>query len=104
MKSKILFQQKARINSKNPSDGRWVRATLVDHAPVPGYSRHAHVLTVSVDDGDMRTYYEARTLLPFQADALSIRAAIEAYDAAFSQTIIEMGDASLLNDSDEVTA
>lgn len=96
MKSKILFTQREYIGSHVQGKYRWVRATLVDHAPIPGSGRHAHVLTVSVDDGDTHTWYESRTLLPSQADALSIRQAIAAYDQIYAHTRAEMAAAGLL--------
>lgn len=90
MKSKILFTQKEYIGSPDRGKWRWVRATLVDHAPVPGSGRHAHVLTLSVDDGDTHTWYESRTLLPVQSDALSIREAIRAFDELLASTKTQM--------------
>lgn len=96
MKSKILFTQREYIGSHVQGEYRWVRATLVDHAPVPGSGRHAHVLTVSVDDGDMHTWYEKRILLPVQADALSIRQAIYEFDEIWIKTKTEMRAAGLL--------
>ena len=90
MKSKILFTQREYIGSHVQRQYRWVRATLVDHAPVPGSGRHAHVLTLSADDGDTHTWYESRTLLPVQSDALSIREAIRAFDELLASTKTQM--------------
>lgn len=96
MKSKVMFTQKEYLGSPDRGESRWVRVALVDHAPISGSGRHAHVLTVSVDDGDTHTWYEERILLPVQADALSIRQAIRKFDQALTDTILQMGDAGLL--------
>ena len=85
MKSKILYQQKEYMPLLEQKSGRWASVMLVDHVPVPGYSRHAHVLTISVDDGDTQTFFESRTLLLVQANALSIRQAITEFDVVVNQ-------------------
>lgn len=103
MKSKILFHQVTRVEAARSRDNRWVRATLISFAPPKGltYRRCAHVLQVSVDDGDTQTWYEDRTLLESTNDAESIRFAISEMDRVFEMTIMQMGNAGLLYRADE---
>lgn len=79
MKSKVLFQQKdyVRIDYRHV---RWVRVELVAYAPPKSGGEHVAVLFAQVDDGDMEEFHRERVLMPKQADALSIRAAIEKFD------------------------